>query len=60
MNRNAERDVFIEFSYDYGMPVGREFFAKKLHFEPKFTLSGYNVTRKTVADLYAGIDTIPR
>ncbi len=59
MNRNAERDVFIEFSYDYGMPVGREFFAKKLHFEPKFTLSGYNVTRKTVADLYAGIDTIP-
>ncbi|MCE1165946.1 MAG: hypothetical protein LWX07_11150, partial [Bacteroidetes bacterium] len=34
-------------------------FAEKLRFEPKFTLSGYNVTRKTTADLYAGIDTLP-
>lgn len=59
INRKAERDIFLQFTYDYGMPFGRKYFAEKLNFEPKFELAGYNVTRKTTADLYAGIDTIP-
>jgi len=58
MNRKLERDIFMQFTYNYGMPVERKFFSKKLSFEPKFTLSGYNVSRKSDAQLYAGIDTL--
>ncbi|MDD5362953.1 MAG: biopolymer transporter Tol [Ignavibacteria bacterium] len=58
INRKAERDLFLQFTYDNGMPVAQKYFAKHLNFDPKFTLSGYNVTRKTDALLYAGVDTL--
>lgn len=58
INRKAERDIFMQFTYNNGFPVGQKFLAKNLSFEPKFTLSGYNVTRKSDALLYAGIDTL--
>jgi len=58
INRKAERDIFMQFTYNNGFPIGQKFLAKKLSFMPKFTLSGYNVTRKTDAQLYAGIDTL--
>lgn len=58
INRKAERDIFLEFTYNNGFPIGQKFLAKNLSFEPKFTLAGYNVTRKTDALLYAGVDTL--
>lgn len=58
VNRRMERDIFIQFNYDNGLPIEGKFFAKKLNFSPKFSFTGYNVTRKTDAQLYAGIDTL--
>ncbi len=58
INRKAERDIFMQFTYNNGFPIGQKFLAKNLSFDPKFTLSGYNVTRKSDALLYAGIDTL--
>jgi len=58
INRKAERDIFLQFTYNNGSPIAQKFLAKNLSFDPKFTLSGYNVTRKTDAQLYAGVDTL--
>ncbi|MCX6161830.1 MAG: biopolymer transporter Tol, partial [Ignavibacteriae bacterium] len=58
INRRAERDIFLQFNYDNGMPVAGRWFAKKLNFSPKISLSGYNVSRKADALLYAGVDTL--
>lgn len=58
INRKAERDIFLQFTYNNGFPIAQKFLAKNLSFDPKFTLSGYNVTRKTDAQLYAGVDTL--
>lgn len=59
INRNFERDLFLQFDYNNGVPFLKDFFLKKLGFSPSFQLAGYNVTRKTEADLVAGLDTIP-
>ena len=58
MNSELERDIFLQFQYNNGMPVFGDFF-NKLDFHPIFSLEGYNITRKTTADLIASIDTIP-
>lgn len=58
INRKAERDIFLQFTYNNGFPIAQKFLAKNLSFEPHFTLAGYNVTRKTDAMLYAGVDTL--
>ena len=57
-NPKFERDLFLQFDYDNGVPFLKDFFLKKLSFVPHFQLAGYNVTRKTNADLVAGLDTI--
>jgi Tol biopolymer transport system component len=59
INRKFERDLFLQFEYNNGVPFLKDFFLKSLGFAPSFTLSGYNISRKTTADLVAGIDTIP-
>lgn len=59
INRNFERDLFLQFDYNNGVPFLKDLFLKKLGFSPSFQLAGYNVTRKTEADLVAGLDTIP-
>lgn len=59
MNKNFERDLFLQFTYNNGIPFFKDFFLNELNFLPKFSLEGYNVTRKTTADLIASIDTIP-
>ena len=59
MNWNFERDLFLQFDYNNGVPFLKDLFLKKLGFVPSFTLAGYNITRKTNADLIVGIDTIP-
>lgn len=58
INRKAERDIFLQFTYNNGFPIGQKFLAKNLSFDPKFTLTGYNVTRKSDAQLFAGVDTL--
>jgi len=58
VNRKFERDLFLQFDYNNGFPIAKRFFIKKLGFSPSFSLAGYNVTRKTDADLVAGLDTI--
>jgi Tol biopolymer transport system component len=58
INAELERDLFLQFEYNNGMPIFGDFF-RSINFYPKFTLEGYNVTRKTTADLIASIDTIP-
>lgn len=58
LNRKLERDLFLQFDYNNGVPFAKDLFHKKLGFLPNFSLAGYNVTRKTDADLIAGIDTI--
>lgn len=58
VNIKGERDLFLQFAYDNGFPFFKDFFTKKLKFNPKLTLDGYNVTRKSEGDLVAGIDTI--
>lgn len=59
MNSKLERDLFLQFDYNNGVPFLKDFFVKKLSFVPHFTLAGYNVTRKTNADIAIGLDTIP-
>lgn len=58
INRKFERDLFLQFDYNNGVPFFNDFFLKKIGFVPHFSLAGYNVTRKTDADLVAGLDTI--
>ncbi len=59
INKELERDIFMQFQYNNGMPIFHDFFTKTLNFHPRFSLEGYNITRKTTADLIASIDTIP-
>lgn len=59
MNWNLERDLFLQFEYNNGVPFLKDFFLKKIGFVPHFSLAGYNITRKTNADLIAGLDTLP-
>jgi Tol biopolymer transport system component len=59
MNKNFERDLFLQFDYNNGLPFFKKLLLSKLGFFPAFQLAGYNVTRKTNADLIAGLDTIP-
>lgn len=59
INLRLERDLFLQFDYNNGVPFFKDLFLKKLGFVPNFQLAGYNVTRKTDASLVAGIDTIP-
>jgi Tol biopolymer transport system component len=59
INKNFERDLFLQFDYNNGVPFFKDFFLKKLSFAPHFQLAGYNISRKTSADLVAGLDTIP-
>jgi Tol biopolymer transport system component len=58
INRRFERDLFLQFQYNNGVPFFKDFFNSTLSFVPEFDLSGYNVTRKTDAALVAGLDTI--
>lgn len=59
VNRNLERDLFLQFDYRNGVPFLNDFFGQKLNFAPQFSIAAYNVTRKTTADLIASIDTLP-
>lgn len=59
VNRNFERDLFLQFDYNNGFPLFKRELIRSLGFSPAFSLAGYNVTRKTNADLVAGLDTIP-
>jgi len=58
INRKGERDLFAQFEYDNGLPVFRDFFTKKLGFEPRISFAGYNVSRKSTGLLIAGADSI--
>ncbi len=58
INRNVERDLFLQFEYNNGVPFFKDFFNNKLSFVPRFDFAGYNITRKTDARFAAGIDTI--
>lgn len=57
VNKNFERDLFLQFDYDNGVPFLKKQFLS-LGFVPHFQLAGYNVTRKTDAQLVAGLDTL--
>lgn len=57
-NPKFERDLFLQFDYNNGVPFLKDFFIKTLKFAPAFSLAGYNVTRQTKSDLLAGTDTI--
>ncbi len=58
INRKMERDLFLQFTYDNGFPVAKDFLIKKFSFSPKLFFEGYNVTRKADAEVIAGIDSI--
>ncbi len=58
INRKAERDIFLQFTYNNGFPIGKDFLIKKFGFSPKLFFEGYNVTRKADAQIIAGIDSI--
>ncbi|MEO6695233.1 MAG: biopolymer transporter Tol, partial [Ignavibacteria bacterium] len=58
VNIKGERDIFLQFLYDNGFPFFKDFFTKKLSFNPRLSLDGYNVTRKSDGDLVAGADTV--
>lgn len=58
INKNSERDLFLQFNYDYGVPILGDLFTNKLGFYPKFFFEGYNVTRKADAQVIAGLDSI--
>lgn len=58
VNIKGERDLFLQFQYDNGFPFFKDFFTKTLKFNPRLTLDGYNVTRKSDGDLIAGADTV--
>lgn len=57
LNKKFERDLFLQFDYNNGVPFGKNLF-KKIGFVPSFSIAGYNVTRKTTGALVAGLDTI--
>ncbi len=57
VNKNFERDLFLQFDYNNGFPFLKKEFLN-IGFAPHFQLAGYNVTRKTDAQLVAGLDTI--
>ncbi|MGC8858808.1 MAG: biopolymer transporter Tol [Ignavibacteria bacterium] len=57
LNRNLERDLFLQFTYNNGVPFLKDFFSKKLSFSPKFLLEGYNLSRKADGTIVAGIDS---
>jgi Tol biopolymer transport system component len=57
VNRNFERDLFLQFDYNNGVPFLKKTFLN-IGFAPAFSLAGYNVTRKTEADLVVALDTI--
>lgn len=57
INIKGERDLFMQFQYDNGFPFFKDFFTKNLSFDPKLTLSGYNVTRKSEAQFAFPTDT---
>jgi len=59
IDRLGERDLYLQFDYDNGVPFFKDFFNKVLSFVPHFTIAGYNVSRKVNSSLVAGIDTIP-
>ncbi|MGH2575987.1 MAG: TolB family protein, partial [Ignavibacteria bacterium] len=59
INKQLERDLFLQFYYNNGVPFFKDFFVNKLSFVPQFDIAGYNITRKTDADLVAGLYTIP-
>ena len=58
VNRKFERDIFLQFTYDNGVPFLKELLSKKLGFSPVFSLEGYNVSRKSTGELIAGTDSI--
>ncbi|HMS65202.1 MAG TPA: biopolymer transporter Tol [Ignavibacteria bacterium] len=58
INIEGERDVFLQFDYDNGFPFFKDFFTKKVKFNPKLSLGGYNVTRVSQGSFIAGLDTI--
>ena len=58
VNRKGERDLFFQFQYDNGVPFLKDFFAKQLNFEPKFSIEAYNISRQSSGQLIAGTDTI--
>ena len=58
LNRKMERDIFMQFEYNNGIPFFKDFFVKNLGFTPSFNVDGYNVSRKSTGDLVAGIDTV--
>ncbi|MCX7834152.1 MAG: biopolymer transporter Tol [Ignavibacteria bacterium] len=58
INRKAERDIFLQFTYNNGFPIGKDFLIKKFGFSPKLIFEGYNVTRKADAQVIAGLDSI--
>ncbi|MDQ3019063.1 MAG: biopolymer transporter Tol [Bacteroidota bacterium] len=53
INIEAERDLFLQFEYDNGFP-----FFKNQNFSPKFSLAGYNITRKADVDAIFPTDTV--
>jgi len=59
INKNFERDLFLQFDYNNGFPLLKDFFLNTLSFVPHFTIAGYNISRKTDASIVAGLDTIP-
>ena len=58
VNIKGERDLFLQFAYDNGFPFFKDYFTKTLHFDPRFSLEGYNVTRVSDALLGLPVDTI--
>jgi len=58
INKRLERDLFLQFQYQNGFPIFKDFFNKTLHFNPVFTLEGYNITRKSTGELIASVDTL--
>jgi Tol biopolymer transport system component len=58
INRKLERDIYLQFQYNNGFPIFKDFFSKTLSFSPVLTLEGFNVTRKSQGDLIASVDTI--
>jgi len=58
INAKGERDLFLQFAYDNGFPFFKDFFTKKVNFNPKLTLDGYNVTRVSQGTLIQFPDTV--
>ena len=58
INIEGERDIFLQFEYNNGFPFFKDFFTKKLKFEPKFTLDGYNTTRNSSVNIPFPTDTV--